>query len=144
MWSGDRRRGLGLDPAIGVKSFEEAWAFYVFSSANALAKYEMRELVELGVNWVWLGLESAGSSYGKLRGTDIRALTGELQAHGIHVLGSTIIGLEHHTPENIADEIGYAVAHDVDCHQFMLYTPVRACRFTSRWPSRGGCYPRSI
>jgi radical SAM superfamily enzyme YgiQ (UPF0313 family) len=107
-----------------LKAHGKAWAFYVFSSANALAKYEMRELVELGVNWVWLGLESAGSSYGKLRGTDTRALTRELQAHGIHVLGSTIIGLEHHTPGNIADEIGHAVAHDVDCHQFMLYTPV--------------------
>ena len=38
--------------------------------------------------------------------------------------GSTIIGMEHHTPENIRDEIEHAVAHDADCHQFMLYTPV--------------------
>jgi len=32
--------------------------------------------------------------------------------------------LEHHTPGNIAEEIEYAVAHDTDFHQFMLYTPV--------------------
>ncbi len=38
--------------------------------------------------------------------------------------GSTIIGLEHHTPENIMDEIEHAVSHDTDFHQFMLYTPV--------------------
>ena len=38
--------------------------------------------------------------------------------------GSTIVGLEHHTPENIAAEIEYAVAHECDSHQFMLYTPV--------------------
>ncbi|MGD8896355.1 MAG: cobalamin-dependent protein [Acidobacteriota bacterium] len=117
-----RRRALELLDLM--KAHGKSWALYVFSSANALAKYEMRELVELGVNWVWLGLESSRSNYGKLRGADIRALTGELQEHGIHVLGSTIIGLEHHTPENIEDEIGEAVAHDVDCHQFMLYTPV--------------------
>jgi hypothetical protein len=34
------------------------------------------------------------------------------------------VGLEHHTPENIHDEIEHAVAHDTDFHQFMLYTPV--------------------
>jgi radical SAM superfamily enzyme YgiQ (UPF0313 family) len=107
-----------------MKAHGKAWSMYVFSSANALAKYEMRELVELGVDWVWLGLESSQSGYGKLRGADTRKLTKELQDHGIHVLGSTIIGLEHHTPDNIEDEIGEAVAHDVDCHQFMLYTPV--------------------
>ena len=117
-----RKRALELLELM--KAHGKSWALYVFSSANALAKYEMRELVELGVNWVWLGLESSSSHYGKLRGTDIRALTSELQDHGIHVLGSTIIGLEHHTPENIEDEIADAVAHDVDCHQFMLYTPV--------------------
>ena len=44
--------------------------------------------------------------------------------HGIILLGSTILGLEHHTPENIKAEIEHAVAHETDLHQFMLYTPV--------------------
>jgi hypothetical protein len=102
----------------------KAWALYVFSSANAIAQYTMRELVELGVSWVWMGLESLHSSYLKLKGADTIALTRELRHHGIKVLGSTIVGLEHHTPENIAGEIEHAVAHDTDFHQFMLYTPV--------------------
>ena len=38
--------------------------------------------------------------------------------------GSTIIGLEHHTPDNIVDEIESAVGYQTDFHQFMLYTPV--------------------
>ena len=44
--------------------------------------------------------------------------------HGIKLLGSTIVGLEHHTPDNIRQEIEYAVSHGTDFHQFMLYTPV--------------------
>ena len=52
------------------------------------------------------------------------ALTRELRQHGIKLLGSTIVGLEHHTPENIGDEIEHAVSHETDFHQFMLYTPV--------------------
>jgi hypothetical protein len=107
-----------------MKTTKKAWSLYVFSSANALKKYTMRELVELGVTWVWMGLESPQNQYQKLDGTDTRALTKELQSHGIGVLGSTIVGLEHHTPDNIASEIEHAVAHDTDFHQFMLYTPV--------------------
>ncbi len=64
------------------------------------------------------------SSYGKLQGHDITQLTRELREHGIRVQGSTIIGLEHHTPDNIVGEIEAAVDYQADFHQFMLYTPV--------------------
>lgn len=37
-------------------------------------------------------------------------ITQELRRNGIKLLGSTIVGLEHHTPENILGEIDYAVA----------------------------------
>ena len=84
----------------------------------------MLELVELGISWVWMGLESPKSSYNKLRGADIGQLTRELREHGIRVQGSTIIGLEHHTPDNIVEEIESAVGYQTDFHQFMLYTPV--------------------
>ncbi|MCC7243652.1 MAG: cobalamin-dependent protein [Acidobacteria bacterium] len=117
-----KRRALELLELM--KAGGKAWSLYVFSSANAIAKYDVRQLVELGVEWIWLGLESVGSGYQKLKGTDTLSLARDLQAHGIRVHGSTIIGLEHHTPDNIDAEIGQAVAHDTVFHQFMLYTPV--------------------
>jgi hypothetical protein len=107
-----------------MKQAGKSWELSIFASANAIQKYTMLELVELGVSWVWMGLESPQSSYGKLQGTDIGQLTRELRKHGIRVQGSTIIGLEHHTPDNIAGEIESAVAYQTDFHQFMLYTPV--------------------
>ena len=107
-----------------MKAEGKAWAMYVFSSANAIRKYSMKELVELGVSWIWMGLESPRAGYAKLQGQDTRSLTRELRQHGIKLLGSSIIGLEHHTPDNIAEEIEHAVAHETDFHQFMLYTPV--------------------
>jgi hypothetical protein len=84
----------------------------------------MEELVRLGISWIWVGLESPQSSYAKLKDADTRAIVGELRSHGIKLLGSTIVGLEHHTPENIQDDIDYAASHGTDFHQFMLYTPV--------------------
>ena len=107
-----------------MKHAGKSWELSVFSSANAIRKYTMPELVELGVSWVWMGLESPQSSYSKLQGTDIGQLTRDLREHGIRVQGSTIIGLEHHTPDNIIEEIETAVGYQTDFHQFMLYTPV--------------------
>lgn len=107
-----------------MKRARKSWGLAVFASANAIRKYTMRELVELGVSWLWMGLESPRSRYTKLQGTDTRQLTRELREHGIRVQGSTIIGLEHHTPSNITEEVDYAVSHNTDFHQFMLYTPV--------------------
>jgi len=107
-----------------MKAAGKSWELFVFSSANAIRKYTMKELVSLGVSWIWMGLESKKSAYAKLENTDTMELTRELHRHGIRLLGSTIVGLEHHTPENIRDEIEHAVAYGTDFHQFMLYTPV--------------------
>ncbi len=117
-----RRRAMQLKEQM--QAHRKSWELYVFSSANAIRKYSAEELVELGISWVWMGLESPRSGYAKLDGADTVELTRRLRAHGIKVLGSTIIGMEHHTPGNIVDEIEHAVAHETDFHQFMLYTPL--------------------
>jgi len=117
-----RKRALEL--LACMKAHDKSWSMYVFSSANAIRKYEMRELVELGVEWIWLGLESPQNGFRKLAGADTRALTRELQSHGICVHGSTIVGMEHHTPDNIWHDLDHAIAHETVFHQFMLYTPM--------------------
>ena len=101
----------------------KSWALNVFSSARVLKSYTMEQLVGLGIIWVWMGLEGESSSYRKLEAVDTRSLVRNLQANGIRVLGSSIIGLENHTSENMGGIIDYAVSHDTDFHQFMLYTP---------------------
>jgi radical SAM superfamily enzyme YgiQ (UPF0313 family) len=107
-----------------MEANDKSWSLFVFSSANALRLYSMKELVRLGISWVWMGLEGKASQYNKLSGTDTHALISELQSHGIRILGSTIIGLEEHTPENLPAAIEHAVSHNTEFHQFMLYTPV--------------------
>jgi hypothetical protein len=120
-----------------MKEAGKSWELSVFASANAIRKYSMKELVELGVSWVWMGLESLKSNYGKLQGVDTRQLTRELRENGIRVLGSTIIGLEHHTPDNMAAEIQQAVDYQTDFHQFMLYTPVLGTQLHKQMSEQG-------
>ena len=117
-----RKRALRLLELM--KEHDKSWALYVFSSANALRQYSDDELVGLGLSWVWLGLEGKRSAYAKLSGTDTLDLVRRLQGLGIRVLGSSIVGLAEHGPDNIDAAIEHAVAHDTEFHQFMLYTPV--------------------
>jgi radical SAM superfamily enzyme YgiQ (UPF0313 family)/anti-anti-sigma regulatory factor len=107
-----------------MEQHNKCWIFYVFSSASVLRSYTISQLIGLGISWVWMGLEGEKSQYSKLHGVDTLSLVRELQSHGICVLGSSIIGLEDHAPENIHEAIDYAVIHNTDFHQFMLYTPL--------------------
>ncbi len=117
-----RKRALRLLELM--KEHGKSWALYVFSSANVLKSYSIEQLVALGISWVWMGLEGKASKYAKLSGTDTLELVKTLQSHGVRVLGSTLIGMEEHTPENMDEAIDYAVSHDTEFHQFMLYTPI--------------------
>jgi radical SAM superfamily enzyme YgiQ (UPF0313 family) len=117
-----RRRALRLLELMQVH--QKSWMLNVFSSARVLRSYSMKQLVGLGIGWVWMGIEGKDTQYRKLEDVDTRKLVNRLQSHGIRVLGSSIIGLENHTPENMDQIISHAVRHQADFHQFMLYTPV--------------------
>jgi len=107
-----------------MKEHNKSWSLYVFSSARVMQSYTMEQLMGLGIVWVWMGLEGKGSQYTKLNGISTKDLIKKLQSNGISVLGSSIIGLENHTPDNIDEALDWAVSHDTVYHQFMLYTPL--------------------
>ena len=118
----DRPRALELLELM--ERHGKAWSLYCFSSANALRQYTFDELLRLGLSWLWIGLEGEDSQYSELKGCDSVDFVRRLQEIGVKVLGSSIIGLENHTPENIDQVIERAVRHNTDFHQFMLYTPL--------------------
>jgi radical SAM superfamily enzyme YgiQ (UPF0313 family) len=126
-----------------MREHGKTWALYVFSSARVLKSYTIDQLIGLGVSWVWMGLEGKGSQYHKLDGVDTHALVAEMQSHGIRVLGSTIVGLEEHTPENFDAAIEHAVAHNTVFHQFMLYTPIPGTPFYEELRQAGTLLPES-
>ena len=118
----NRKRALRLLELMKLNN--KSWSFNIFSSARVIKSYEDEDLIRLGVSWIWMGLEGEDSRYSKLDGIDTKSLVRHLQSLGIRVLGSTIIGLENHTPENVDEAIAWAVDHGTVFHQFMLYTPI--------------------
>lgn len=130
-----RKRALRLLELM--VAHDKSWALHVFSSAKVLRSYTIEQLVGLGLAWVWLGLEGENSQYAKVRDVDTQDLVRTLQSHGTSVLGSTIIGLEEHTPDNIDAAIDFAVNHDTEFHQFMLYTAVPGTPLHAELHARG-------
>ena len=131
----DQKRALQL--LERMEENNKSWSLYVFGSANVLQKYTYDQLVALGITWVWMGLEGKGSQYTKLSGTDTVEFVKKLRDHGIRVLGSSIIGLEEHTPDNIDEAIEHAVSHKTEFHQFMLYTPIPGTPLFAEHESNG-------
>lgn len=126
-----------------MKRHHKIWGLSVFSSADVISTYTIEQLLGLGVTWIWMGLEGKESQYQKLRKTSTLDLVKELQSNGIRVLGSSIIGLENHTPENINEVIDYAIRHDTVFHQFMLYTAVAGTPLYDQFKQEGRLYPES-
>ncbi len=116
-----RKRALRLLELMQANN--KSWMLNVFSSARVLRSYSIEQIVGLGIGWVWMGIEGKSAQYQKLKEVDTRALVKLLQSHGVRVLGSSIIGLENHTPATMDQVIDHAVSHQTDFHQFMLYTP---------------------
>jgi len=136
-----RKRALRLLELMKKK--KKSWALYVFSSARVLKSYTIEQLVGLGISWVWTGLEGKDSRYQKLKKVDTRSFVRNLQSHGIRVLGSSIIGMENHTPENIDQVIDHAVSHNTDFHQFMLYMPIPGTQLHAQHKTDGTLLPES-
>jgi len=100
--------------------------FHLFSSAEAIVGFGLDNLVRLGVSMLWVGFESQSrqDAYAKNSGIDAAQLVRELRDRGISVLASGMLCMEHHTPDNMQQDIDYLIGLEPDLIQFMLYTPL--------------------
>jgi hypothetical protein len=130
---------LFLDPAyvreLGrlIRSDRKTWGFrwITFGSVKALEQFTPRELRECGVEGIWIGVESGlvehqsdDGGYAK-RGTQNPVeLFEQLRHHGIETIGSMILGLDFHTPDNIERDIDYFVSLKPTFYQI---GPIRPC-----------------
>ena len=133
----DRERAMELIDEM--ERHERFFRFHIFSSCEAITAFGVDNLVRLGVTMCWIGFESQSrqSEYVKNEGIDARKLVRELRDRGISVLGSGILCMEHHTPENMQDDIDFLVGLETDMVQFMLLTPMPVTALYERHRKKG-------
>jgi hypothetical protein len=107
-----------------MKKHNKLYYFGIFSSAEAIMDFGIENVFELGVGFLWLGVESYLENYQKNKGIDMPKLFSNLRSHGVSVLASSILFQEHHTKENIWKEVEYMKTLRPDFAQFMQLGPL--------------------
>jgi radical SAM superfamily enzyme YgiQ (UPF0313 family) len=120
----DKTRALEL--LAEMQAHHRFFDFSIFSSAEAVTAFGVENLARLGVKFLWMGVETKNTdaNFEKNRGLDPKPLIKELRDHGISVLASGILCMEHHTPDNIQIDIDHLVGLESDFVQFMLLIPL--------------------
>jgi radical SAM superfamily enzyme YgiQ (UPF0313 family) len=120
-----------------MESNAKAYTFSTFSSAEAITRLGTDFLLRMGINFIWIGVESKADLFEKTKGIDLHQLITDLQDHGITVLASAILFLEHHDKETIHEDIDWAIGLESDLLQFMELGPQPGTRLYRDYEEEG-------
>jgi haloalkane dehalogenase len=112
-------------------------SIFVFSSVKALSRYTIQEILEMGIDGIWIGYEGTRSGYSKQSGKPVNKLISELRENGIAVLTSMIVGFDYQNPEVISEELDGLIELRPELAQFLIYSPPPGTPFYDRVISQG-------
>ena len=110
----------------------KALSIFAFATVKALSRMTPRELLETGIDGVWVGYEGQRSGFAKQQGRPVDELIPDLRSHGITVLSSMILGFDYQTPEIIREELADFLALKPTYAQFLIYGPTPGTPFFER------------
>jgi len=103
-----------------------------FASAKAISMWDPDDLVRMGIEAIWIGVESQQANYSKLRGVDVKEIINSLHERGINTLASLILGHDFHTEEMVWEDFEYFVSLKPSLSQFLIMTPACSTPFFDR------------
>lgn len=112
-------------------------SIFAFASIKAISQYTVTEILEMGIDGLWIGYEGTRSGYAKQAGRSVPELFRELREHGISILASMIVGLPYQTPEIIEEELTGLLDLNPTLSQFLIYGPTPGTPFYDRVMKEG-------
>ena len=94
-----------------------------FASAYSISQWDPEDLVRMGIQTLWIGVESREAPYAKLKGIDVKKIFDTLHANGINTLASLILGHDFHTTEKVWDDFEYLMSMKPTLSQFLIMGP---------------------
>jgi radical SAM superfamily enzyme YgiQ (UPF0313 family) len=131
----NRKRALELRDC--VKEGGVPLSIFAFASVRALSQYTVTEILEMGIDGLWIGYEGTRSGFAKQAGRPVGELFRELRDHGISVLASMIVGFPYQTPEVIEEELAGLLDLKPTLCQFLVYGPTPGTPFYDRVVKEG-------
>jgi radical SAM superfamily enzyme YgiQ (UPF0313 family) len=110
----------------------KALSIFVFSSVKAISQYSVEEILEMGIDGVWIGYEGTRSGYAKQQGRPIGEIFAEFREHGITVLASMMVEFDYQDPDVVAQELDGLLKLKPALAQFLIYGPVPGTPFYER------------
>jgi radical SAM superfamily enzyme YgiQ (UPF0313 family) len=107
-------------------------SIFAFGSIKAISQYTVEEILEMGIDGLWIGYEGTRSGYAKQQGRPVDEVFTELRDHGITVLASMIIGFDYQNPETVAKELDGLLKLKPSLAQYLIYGPVPGTPFYER------------
>jgi len=107
-------------------------SMFVFASIKAISQYTVEEILEMGIDGLWIGYEGTRSGYAKQQGRPVEEIFTELRAHGITVLASMIVGFDYQNQPVVAQELDGLLRLKPALAQFLIYGPVPGTPFYER------------
>jgi len=116
-------------------------SIFAFATVKALSRITPRELLETGIDGVWVGYEGKRSGFAKQEGRPPQELIPELRSHGINVLTSMILGFDYQTAAIVREELAELLALRPALAQFLIYGPTPGTPFFERVMQEGRLQP---
>jgi haloalkane dehalogenase len=107
-------------------------SIFCFASVRAISQYAVNEILEMGIDGLWIGYEGTRSGYAKQQGRPVEEIFREFREHGITVLASMIVGFPYQTPEIIEEELSGLLSLRPTFTQFLIYGPPPGTPFYER------------
>ncbi|MBD3297888.1 MAG: hypothetical protein GF341_04470 [candidate division Zixibacteria bacterium] len=114
---------------------------FVFASIKALSQYTVTEILEMGIDGMWIGYEGTRSGYAKQSGRPVEEVFREYREYGITILASMIVGFPYQTPAIIEEELTDLLALRPVFTQFLIYGPCPGTPFYDQVVSEGTLLP---
>jgi haloalkane dehalogenase len=115
----------------------KALSIFCFASVKAISRYTVTEILEMGIDGLWIGYEGTRSGFKKQSGRPVEEVFTEFREHGITILASMIVGFEYQTPKIIEEELSGLLALKPAFSQFLIYGPVPGTPFYDRTVEQG-------
>ncbi len=126
----NKRRALQFRDAAMAGG--KALSIFAFASIRAISQYTVEEIVEMGIDGLWIGYEGTRSGYAKQVGRDPEELFRDLREHGVSILASMIVGMPYQDEEIVKEELSGLLALEPDLCQFLIYGPTPGTPFFDR------------
>ncbi len=117
---------------------EPQFVIFTFGDADILSEHSPESLLELGIDTIWVGLESPSvAGWGKHGDVDLPTLVEDMASSGIRVIGSLVAGLDSHDEAAIRRDMDFALGLPTTAVQYMPVNPIPGTALYDRLRAEG-------